>query len=62
LLVEVLVKQNGVGARAGMSIRMTGVRPGSLTTSMAAPGNAESFARAQFSNSATASSMNSCAA
>jgi hypothetical protein len=36
-------------------MRMTGVRPGSLTTSRVAPGREGSFARAQRSNSATAS-------
>jgi len=34
-----------------------GVRPGSLTTSRVAPGREGSFARAQRSNSAKASSM-----
>src|SRR5215471_7420168 len=38
-------------------MRMTGVRPGTLTTSRVAPGREDSFARAQRSNSATASSI-----
>jgi hypothetical protein len=40
-----------------MSMKMTGVRPGKRATSRRAPAMAASFARAQRSKSATASSM-----
>src|SRR5215472_13589410 len=57
LLVEMAIEQHTVWPSPGTSMRMTGVRPGTLTTSRVAPGREDSFARAQRSNSATASSI-----